>query len=204
VATHPDMLRAACRVDPIGQRLACYDQTATQLDLPALYTQHFDLVWRNLRRLGVPDALLDDAVQDVFLVVHRRQSEFLGQSSLKTWIIGIVLRVAHDYRRSHRRHSARVALYAEHNSLHARSEGPDELVELREAAAFVRSILAGFSEQERNLFVLIELEELSLREAAEATNLSPSTCQRRLIAARKAFDVALRRRSEATRKRAKS
>jgi RNA polymerase sigma-70 factor, ECF subfamily len=196
------MVPEACRVDAFGQRSACYHQSATPLDLPALYTQHFDLVWRNLRRLGVPEASLDDAVQDVFLVVHRRQTEFLGQSSLKTWIIGIVLRVAHDYRRSQRRHSARVALYAEHNSLHARSDCPDEEVELREAAAFVRSILEGFSEQERNLFVLIELEELSLREAAEATSLSPSTCQRRLIAARKAFDVALRRRSETSRKRA--
>lgn len=178
-------------------------QQARPLDLPALYTQHLDLVWRNLRRLGVPESSLDDAVQDVFLVVHRRHDEFRRLSSHKTWIIGIVLRVAHDYRRSQRRHSARIALFAEHQASLPSAECPAEQAELREAAALVRSILEDFAEEERNVFVLVELEEMSLREVADATRLSLSTCQRRLAAARKAFDAALRHRRHLEGKRAK-
>jgi len=46
------------------------------LDVATIYDQHVDFVWRSLRRLGVPDRLVDDAVQDVFIVVHRRLAEF--------------------------------------------------------------------------------------------------------------------------------
>ena len=45
---------------------------AAPLDFDALYEDHFGLVWRTARRLGVPPAAADDVVQDVFLVVHRR------------------------------------------------------------------------------------------------------------------------------------
>lgn len=195
------MVQEAYRIDAEAPHLA---SPSCPLDLPAIYTQHFDLVWRNLRRLGVPESSLDDALQDVFLVLHRRSNEFRAESSIKTWIVGILLRVAHDYRRSQRRHSARVAVYAEQRSILPETPCPLELVELREAAERVRAILDGFDEQERNVFVLVELEEMSLREVADATGLSLSTCQRRLIAARKAFDVALRRHAEIEAKGAKS
>jgi RNA polymerase sigma-70 factor (ECF subfamily) len=198
-----DTILSGCPVDAVGQSLARESGPAA-LDLPLLYRKHFDLVWRNLRRLGVAEASLDDAVQDVFLVVHRRSSEFQGQSSDKTWIVGIVLRVAHDYRRSQRRHSSKVTLYAQHRSIDVSAQGPVEQAEMREAASLVRTILQGFPEQERNVFVLVELEELSLREAAEAAGFSLATCQRRLNAARKAFDVALRRYDRISGKRADS
>jgi RNA polymerase sigma-70 factor, ECF subfamily len=198
------MVQQACRIDAVTSEQASFHRGHAPLDLPALYTQYFDLVWRNLRRLGVPEASLDDAVQDVFLVVHRRGNEFAGQSTVKTWIIGIVLRVAHDYRRSQARHSARLALCAAHGSLLPEVDCPAEQLALREAAALVREILLGFNDQERNVFVLAELEELSLREVADATGLSLSTCQRRLAAAKKAFNAALVRHSEPPRKGAQS
>ena len=59
-----------------------------------VYEEHFDFVWRSLRRLGVPRSALDDAVQEVFLVVHRRLAEFEGRSSLKTWLFGIAVHIA--------------------------------------------------------------------------------------------------------------
>jgi len=61
------------------------------------YEQLFDFVWRSLRRLGVPAASIDDAVQDVFVVIHRRLADFEGRSALKTWAFGIALRVAGDF-----------------------------------------------------------------------------------------------------------
>ncbi len=103
------------------------------LDLRQIYAEHFRGVWRNLHRLGVPDSALDDAVQDVFLVVHRRRSEFAGRSSLRTWIFGIVLHVAKDYRRAARRHAMRVQRYTDAVVHGAERSEPSEDAERREA-----------------------------------------------------------------------
>src|SRR5580704_9404019 len=64
-----------------------------------VYDEHFRFVWRSLRRLGVPESDVADAVQDVFLVVHRRLCEFEGRSKVSTWLYGICYRVARDRRR---------------------------------------------------------------------------------------------------------
>ena len=65
-----------------------------------VYEEHFRFVWRSLRRLGVPESDVADAVQDVFLVVHRRLGDFEGRSKVSTWLYGISLRVARDRKRS--------------------------------------------------------------------------------------------------------
>ena len=79
--------------------------TPSDLTPRQLYDSHFSFVWRNLRRLGVPDAILEDAAQDVFLVVHRRWDSFDARwSSVETWLFGILMRVARNHQHSlHRR-----------------------------------------------------------------------------------------------------
>src|SRR5207237_991026 len=69
----------------------------------AVYDEHFDFVWRSARRLGVPEASLDDVAQDVFVTVYRRLPEFEGRSQLKTWIFGILRHTISDLRRGQRR-----------------------------------------------------------------------------------------------------
>lgn len=59
-----------------------------------VYQSHAPMAWRSLRRLGVPDAEVADAAQEVFVVVHRKLDGFEGRSSLTTWLTGICLRVA--------------------------------------------------------------------------------------------------------------
>ena len=55
-----------------------FDAEPDEAELPAgfdaLYDEHFAFVWRSLKRLGVPVAALDDAVQDVFIVALRRRA----------------------------------------------------------------------------------------------------------------------------------
>src|SRR5262245_44836563 len=70
--------------------------------LDAIYEAHVAYVWRVVQRLGVPESSADDAVQDVFLVVHRKLDGFEGRSSIRTWLYGIALRVARDHRRKRR------------------------------------------------------------------------------------------------------
>ena len=64
-----------------------------------VYVDHFDFVWRCLRSLGVPDDALDDAAQDVFVIVHRQLPGFRGESTLPTWLFGIIRNVASNQRR---------------------------------------------------------------------------------------------------------
>src|ERR1700722_16791744 len=55
-----------------------------------IYESSFAFAWRTARRLGTPEANLDDVVQEIFMVAHRRQGDFEGRSSVKTWLYGIV------------------------------------------------------------------------------------------------------------------
>ena len=88
--------------------------------LVAIHAEHGDFVWRSLQRLGVRDADLDDMLQEVFIVVHRKLDSFDHSSRIRTWLFGICLRVAAGYRRSAR---------------FRREELSDRLPETRDAAA---------------------------------------------------------------------
>jgi RNA polymerase sigma-70 factor (ECF subfamily) len=169
--------------------------------IDAIYREHFAAVWRGLRRLGVPEASLEDAAQDVFLIVHRRASEFEGRSSPRTWIYGIAVRVAKDYRRSQARYAHRVERLAEH-LIHQPPDPrtPADEVERREANRLLHAALAALGEEQREVLVLVELEQLPVREAATALGIRIRTCQRRLRAARAAFEAALSARSDYTRR----
>src|SRR5437763_719190 len=72
------------------------------LSFREVFDQHASSVGRTLRYLGVPEAELTDAAQDVFLVVDRRYGEFEGRSTLATWIRQICVRVAFTYKRRRR------------------------------------------------------------------------------------------------------
>src|SRR3954466_4042923 len=74
-----------------------------------VFVSHGRFVWRTLRYLGVAEADLEDVCQEVFLVVHRRLAEFEGRSSVRTWVYGIALRVASDYRKRARVHRERTS-----------------------------------------------------------------------------------------------
>jgi RNA polymerase sigma-70 factor (ECF subfamily) len=164
-----------------------------------LYDSHFPFVWRNLRRLGVPDVLLEDAAQDVFLVVHRRWSSFdAGWSSVQTWLFGILMRVARNHRRSLRRRGAWLVASTDDASASTRAvasdaAGPADLVARREAAALLDRLLEGLDDEKRAVLVLVDVEQLSVPQAAEALGVNLNTAYWRLRAARKLIEKALTR-----------
>jgi RNA polymerase sigma-70 factor (ECF subfamily) len=147
-----------------------------------------------MRRLGVPEASLEDAAQDVFLVVHRRLSEFEGRSSLRTWIFGIVLRVAARHRRKARGIAVREAPIpgelgeALTAPLH---EGPFECAVLRQANRLLHQVLERLDDERRALLIMVDLEQTSVAEAAEALELNLNTAYSRLRAARRSFETEL-------------
>jgi len=161
-----------------------------QLDLAAVYEAQFDFVWRSARRLGVSTLHLDDVVQEVFLVVHRRLGEFEGRSTLKSWLFGITRRVVRDNRRSAQRKPT-ASLRREPLDEHGRAA--DRLLELREQAQLLHELLAELDFDKREVFVLAELEQMSGPEIAAALQINLNTVYARVRAARQAFEAALAR-----------
>jgi len=154
------------------------------------FERHFSMVWRSLRRLGVAPSSLDDAAQDVFLVLHRRWLDFQHQSSLKTWIYGILLRVASDHKRRARRERARWS--PEPTDLESPVELPDRILQQREASHLLHVALGQLDDKERQMLVLVDLEEGSAVEAAEALGINLNTAYSRLRRGRQSFEKALR------------
>lgn len=163
-----------------------------------LYTTHFSFVWRNLRRLGVSVAQLEDAAQDVFLVVHRRWGSYDARwSSVETWLFGIVLRVSRDYRRSAWRRFFRFDpdTTSEEAMVRVCAGGalPDALADARKAQALLQSVLDQLNEKKRAVFVMVEIEQMTVPEAAQVLAVNPNTAYWRLKSAREEFQRALSR-----------
>ncbi len=132
---------------------------APVLDLATVYEAHFRYVWRCLRSLGVRDLELEDALQDVFIVVQRRLPEFDGRAELRTWLYAIALRIARKYRDRSRREPASLEAARERDpELPPPNEaGGDRALE-RERLALARRALASLDDDQRELFVMARVE----------------------------------------------
>jgi RNA polymerase sigma-70 factor (ECF subfamily) len=168
-------------------------------DFDQVYAEHFDFVWRNLRRLGVPDAALRDAAQDVFLVVHRRLRDFEGRAELRSWLFSIVKRVTLDHRRARRRKE--IASAGESDAQPGRGAGPEQNAADAEALRFLVSLLDELDDDKREVFVLAELEEMSATEIAAALSCNVNTVYSRLRLAREKLRALYERRRNRKRER---
>jgi RNA polymerase sigma-70 factor (ECF subfamily) len=177
-------------VAPPSQRPAFHRESP---EFDAIYQEHSDLAWRTLRRYGVPDASIDDAIQDVFMVVHTRFTSFEGRSSLRTWIFGIARRVARDHRPSARAQGEGVGADSLEALPDVASKSPLATLEAIEGARLLESLLAALAPKKREVFILVELEQMTVLEASQALGLNPNTVSSRLRAARQDLEQALAR-----------
>ena len=150
----------------------------------ALYREHFDFVFRNLRRLGVADASVEDALQDVYVVVLRRMDEFSG-AHVKAWLFAILLRVAGNYRRSSRRRGPLEPLQEE--QLRTAQPGPFEQAARQEARRMLHAFLDSLDENRRAVFVMAEFEQMTAPEIARAMSANINTVYSWLRAGRAEF-----------------
>jgi RNA polymerase sigma-70 factor, ECF subfamily len=153
-------------------------------DIAAVYEAHFAYVYRCLRGLGVRDAALDDALQDVFLVVQDKLARFDGSAQLRTWLYAIVLRVARRYRE-------RAAIEA--SKFVASEPASDETLEAElergERLQLAQRALSALDDDKREVFVLAQVEQMSAPEIAEILGVPVNTVYSRLRAARGAFSA---------------
>jgi RNA polymerase sigma-70 factor (ECF subfamily) len=166
-------------------------------DFDTLYDHYVDFVWRNARRLGVSPAGLDDVVQDVFLVAHRKLGELTQSQGLRAWVFGILIRVVRAHRRTVQRkepHRRPGASSIDPDGLPAHHDGsPLVAAERRDAVQLLYTVLSELDDAKREVFVLAELEELTEGQISEILEENPNTVHSRLRAARKQFDLAVER-----------
>lgn len=163
------------------------DETSVGPAFAAIYREHHAFVWRSVKRLGVAPGEVDDLVQEVFIVAHRRLSEFEGRSKLSTWLFSIAYRVVKDHRLSARARERREAAITEPRA----PTVPDRKVSRKQAARVLDQLLDELDADKRDVFVMAEVAKLSAPEIAETLGVKLNTVYSRLRAARKQFEALL-------------
>jgi RNA polymerase sigma-70 factor (ECF subfamily) len=157
------------------------DHAAQPLDVAEVFKAHAGFVWRVLQHLGVRVADLEDATQEVFVVVHRRGSEYHDRDRVRAWLYAICVRVAKDARRRIRRR--REDLPGELPEAWCGATQLSELANQR-SLALGKRLLAALPEKQRTVFLLYELEQMSMTEVALALECPVQTAYARLHKAR--------------------
>lgn len=157
--------------------------------LERLFVAHYHFVWRTLRRLGVPEAAVDDGAQQVFMVASHRLADVSADKE-RAFLVGVAVRVAANSRRgqARRREDADSDAVAEHPG----PTNPEDLLEWKQRREKLDEWLAALSLELRAPFVLFELEGLSLLEIAQVLELPLGTVKTRLRKAREIFLEAAR------------
>lgn len=170
--------RATLSHDPSSRRLAAEFMEA--------YRAHVDFVWRVLARRGVPEEQLEDATQEVFVIMHRRWGAW-DSDSQRAWLYGVARRVASAQHRARARRSRKLA------ALPAPAEPPraDERLDDQHRLDALARTLEQLDPERRDVFVLVELEGLSAPEVAVALGCKLNTVYSRLRRARAAVSRAM-------------
>lgn len=154
--------------------------------LDAVYRSHAEFVWGALQRFGIRGGDLDDALQEVFVVVHRKLPSYRGEGQMTTWLYGICLRVASAHRR--RSHTRRERDMQEIEEVHlvGLASPEDDLAE-QQRRQILERLLDELDVEKRALLVMFEIDELSCEEIADILGVPMGTVYSRLHGARKAF-----------------
>jgi len=169
------------------------DPTNTSgFDLVELHDEHAAFVFRTLQRLGVRESELDDAVQEVFVVVHKKLHTFRGSARITTWLYGVALRVAYRFRRTARRRREDPN-ELDQSHVPDSSPGPEGVAFEREARRQLAEVLDGMDPPKRAVLVMFEIERLSTTQIAAELGIPLGTVYSRLRAAREQFQRAVDR-----------
>jgi RNA polymerase sigma-70 factor, ECF subfamily len=180
----------------VGVELLTTAASTGQLSFEQVYEAAFDFVYRNARRLGVPESAADDVVQEVFMVLHRRLTEYDGRATLRSWVYGILANTVRGYRRTYRRKEKPLLAIERDEDLgpDANAAGPEQRAQQRQDMELLLSLLAELPEPQRELIVLADLEQLTVPEICACIGGNSNTVHSRLRVAREALRGKLARR----------
>jgi RNA polymerase sigma-70 factor (ECF subfamily) len=152
--------------------------------LKRMFEDNFRLIWRLVRRLGLPETAADDATQQVFLIAAERLDDIVLGSE-RAFAFGTALRVA----RTAQRKAGREALTDTSDLERSLLPSPDDLADQKRARDMLDSVLERMPEDLRTTFILFELEGLKTREIADVAGIPLGTVASRLRRARELFHV---------------
>lgn len=165
-------------------------EPAQRARIDRLVRTHFGLVWRYLRRLGLPAVDADDAAQQVFLTTSRKLDR-VNQQSERSFLLGVALRVAADWRKANRRQRTQSDTALEHAADPA--PNPEQLLEQQRNCELLDRLLDTLDHETRAVLVLYEIEQLTMQEIAIALGVRSGTVASRLRRGRAKFQAALQR-----------
>jgi RNA polymerase sigma-70 factor (ECF subfamily) len=172
-------------------RAGAPSQPGDEAAFAALFDANASFVWRVLRRLGVPDADADDAVQDVFIVVHRRLGEYEERGSVRSWLFAIARQVASHRRRTRVRRDRAIGELPRGDSS---PDDPHETAMRNEAVSIVHEFMSRLDEPQALVFFLADVEGMTAPEIAASLEVNVNTVYGRLRLARQQFEAFLARR----------
>jgi RNA polymerase sigma-70 factor (ECF subfamily) len=150
---------------------------------------HIDAVYTYARHRLTPRAdLVEDLVQEVFLAALNGLSAFQGQSSLRTWLIGIARHKIDDiYRQRLRLPETLDDVDSLEDDLCSETIALDEQIDAARARAKIRDVLAQMPEQYGLLLLWRYWQQRSTRDMAAATGTTEKSVERMLARARARF-----------------
>ncbi|MBN2191501.1 MAG: sigma-70 family RNA polymerase sigma factor [Polyangiaceae bacterium] len=152
------------------------------LDTEAVFLKSADFVWRTLHRMGIPPSDVEDVLQEVYVVVHRRLDSFDHDCRLTTWLFGICLKVANRHRRrAYFRHER----WGDEAPVLIDEDDPERIAARRQARRLLSQALDALGPEKRAVFVMFELEGQSCAEIAEVMGVPVGTVYSRLHTARR-------------------
>jgi RNA polymerase sigma-70 factor (ECF subfamily) len=158
-----------------------------------LVRAHQEFVNRSVRRLGVPEAIADDVAQNVFLTASRKL-DTVAPSHERAFLFGIATRMASDVRRSRQRNFQRFGHGDwDPETATCPSGSPEELLARKQQRELLDEVLEALPPQLRTVFVMHELEELTLAEIARTMAIPEGTAASQLRRARAKFDASVNR-----------
>jgi len=158
---------------------------ASKARLERMFTEHHDFIWRLLRRLGLSQGGADDAAQHVFLVAAERIND-IKLGSERSYLFGTALRVA----RSQNRFDRRWVLEEDMDVRRGEGMRAEERIDQQRAVDLMGRILEGMTLELRTVFILSELEGMTMPEVAALVEIPVGTAASRLRRAREAFRAA--------------
>lgn len=161
------------------------ETSRTQEDFQTIYREHYATVWRFLLHLGVRKSDVPDVTHNVFLIAYRKLDEFEHRSTVRTWLCAIALRVARKFQKSA---AVRFELSEGDLSVAAgRSGDSADALQQKQQLALAERLLDALPPEQREVFVLHELEQMTSPEIAELMGSPVNTVRTRLKRARDAF-----------------
>ena len=182
----------------LARRIGARDERAFETVMRA----HNSMLYRLARSILRDDADAEDAVQDAYLSAYRNIASFRGGAKLSTWLARIVINEAYGRLRKQKQRGVVVPFDAgAHEQAHTeeetmaddRAEQPDAAAMRAELRRLLERQIDALPEQFRTAFVLREVEEMSVEDAAECLDVPAETVRSRAFRARALLREALSR-----------